>query len=69
MNLDLIEEELSLLYRVVNNRLSDLREEVRHTKDSESVEYLKHKERILNHILNKFPRGFDEHAHTRGYIK
>jgi len=67
MDFHLEEKEASLLLRILTNRLRDLRDEVRHNKDSEAREYLKHKERILNRIIAKFPE-IDEKAHMRGYI-
>ena len=67
MELHLEEREASLLYRVLNNRRDELRLEVRHNKDTETREYLKHKERLLNRILDKFP-DIDRKAHMRGYI-
>ena len=68
MELHLEDEEASLLLRLIRNRRNDMRDEVRHFKDSEMREYLKHKERILNRILEKFPPGLDEKAHMRGHI-
>ena len=62
MNLHLNEQEASLAYRILKNRMEELRVEVRHNKRSEDREYLKHKERILNRILEKFP-DLDENAH------
>jgi len=67
MELHLEDEEASLLLRVIRNRRNEMRDEVRHSKDSEMREYLKHKERILNRILEKFP-ALDERAHMRGHI-
>jgi len=67
MEMHLEEKEPSLLRRVVKNRLEELRQEVRHDKNSESRAYLKHKENILNHILAKSPE-LDEKAHVKGYI-
>lgn len=66
MQLELEDQEASLLLRVVRNRLRDLRHEVRHTHDSEARGYLLHKERLLNRILDKFPE-LDEHAHRAGF--
>jgi hypothetical protein len=66
MQLHLDEQEASLLARVVRNRLRELREEIRHDKDSEVRDYLRHKERLLNRILEKFPE-IDEHAHMAGF--
>ena len=68
MDIHLEEMEASLLYRVIRNRLSELSDEVRHNKDSEVREYLKHKRRILNRVLDKFPE-IDEKAHMKGYIQ
>lgn len=67
MELHLEEREASLLYRVLNNRRDELRLEVRHNKDTETREYLKHKERLLNRILDKFP-DIDQKAYMKGYI-
>ncbi len=64
MELHLDEQEASLAYRVLKNRMEELRTEVRHVKHSEEREYLKHKERILNKILIKFPQ-LDEYAHQK----
>lgn len=67
MEFSLEERETSLLFRILKNRLGELRQEVRHNKDSETREYLKHKERIVNRIISKF-QDFDENAHKRGYV-
>ena len=67
MELHLEEREASLLYRVLSNRRDELRTEVRHNKDTETREYLKHKERLINRILDKFT-DFDKKAHMKGYI-
>jgi len=67
MNLELKEEEASLVFRVLKNRLKTLRNEVRHSKDSEDRRYLKHKERLLNEVLNRFPE-LDERAHMKGFL-
>ena len=67
MDLNLEATEASLLLRILKHRLNEMRHEVRHTKDSESREYLKHKERILNRILDKYPE-IDEKAHMKGYL-
>jgi hypothetical protein len=67
MQLELEENEASLVLRIVRNRLGELRDEVRHNKDSEMRSYLKHKVRILDRVLGKFPE-LDEKAHMRGYI-
>jgi hypothetical protein len=66
MDLHLKEEEASLVLKVLRNRLSELRIEVRHNKDSEVREYLKHKEHILFRVLKKFPE-LDEDAHKKGF--
>lgn len=68
MELHLEENEASLLFRILKNRLDELRQEVRHNKASDTREYLKHKERILNRILENFS-DVDEKAHMRGYVK
>ncbi len=62
MDLHLNEQEASLAYRILKNRMEELRVEVRHNKRSEDREYLKHKERILSRIIEKFP-DLDENAH------
>ena len=67
MEIHLEEKEASLLYKVIKNRMEDLRQEVHHDKNSESRAYLKHKTNILNGILAKFSEH-DEQAHMRGYI-
>ena len=66
MDLHLKDEEASLVLRVLRNRLNELRVEVRHNKDSEVREYLKHKEHILAAVLKKFPE-LDEEAHKKGF--
>jgi hypothetical protein len=66
MELHLEEKEASLLFRVVKNRVTELREEIHHDKNSESQKYLKHKENLLNSILAKFPK-VDEKAHMKGF--
>lgn len=66
MQLALTDQEASLLLRVVRNRLRELRLEVRHDHDSASRDYLLHKERLLNRILDKFPE-IDERAHMQGF--
>ena len=67
MEMHLEERDASLLFKVVKNRLEELRVEVRHDKNSESRAYLKHKGNILNRIIAKFPEH-DGKAHMRGYI-
>jgi hypothetical protein len=54
MDLHLEEQEASLAYETLKTRLEELRTEVRHNKESSAREYLKDRERILNHILAKF---------------
>ena len=66
MQLDLTEQEASLLLRVVRNRLGELRIEVRHDHTMDSRAYLLHKERLLNRILAKFPE-VNEQAHMEGF--
>jgi hypothetical protein len=66
MQLNLTDQEASLLLRVVRNRLGELRVEVRHDHNAESRAYLLHKERLLNRILDKFP-AINEHAHMEGF--
>jgi hypothetical protein len=67
MDLHLNEMEASLAFRILKNRLGELRTEVRHDKNSKERDYLKHKERILKGILDKFPE-VDEAAHKEGFI-
>jgi hypothetical protein len=67
MDLYLDDKEAALAYRVLRNRLEEIRTEVRHDKDSEAREYLKHKEHILNDILAKFS-GVDEEAHKKAFF-
>jgi hypothetical protein len=67
MELQLDEREASLILKVLNNRLGELRREVRHTRDSEAREYLKHKERLLTRVIDRFGE-IDEKAHMRGFI-
>ena len=67
MDLHLDEKEAALTFRILRNRLDELRTEVRHNKESEAREYLKHKERILNNVLAKFPE-VDEQAHKKGFF-
>ena len=67
MDLHLEDMEASLVKRVLRNRLEELRQEVRHNKDMETRDYLKHKERILNRVISKFPE-LDEQAHMKGFI-
>ena len=66
MQLDLTEQEASLLLRVVRNRLGELRVEVRHDRTMDSRAYLLHKERLLNRILDKFPE-INEYAHMEEF--
>ncbi|MEX1310835.1 MAG: hypothetical protein AB1Z65_10480 [Candidatus Sulfomarinibacteraceae bacterium] len=66
MQLNLTEQEASLLLRVVRNRLRELRVEVRHDHTMDSRAYLLHKERLLNRILDKFPT-VNEQAHMEGF--
>ncbi len=68
MRIELEPCEASLLSRVVRNRFVELRQEVRHTKDSETRAYLQHKERLLGRILEQF-KGIDEMAHMVGYLE
>ncbi|MEW6756819.1 MAG: hypothetical protein AB1347_01245 [Acidobacteriota bacterium] len=68
MELRLETEEASLLLQVIRNRVEELRLEVRHCRDSEDRAYLKHKERLLNAILAKFPE-VAEGAYRRGFIR
>ncbi len=57
MELELDSEETTILYRVVKNRIDELRGEIHHDHDSESRAYFKHKVAILNRILAKLPEG------------
>lgn len=66
MQLNLTEQEASLLKRVVRNRLGELRIEVRHDRTMDSRAYLLHKERLLSRILGKFPEVMNDHAHMEG---
>ena len=66
MQLNLTEPEASLLLRVIRDRFGELRVEVRHDHNVDSRAYLLHKERLLKHILDKFPE-IDEHAHMEGF--
>ena len=68
MDLHLEEQEASLAFKILKNRLGELRTEVRHNKDSLTRDYLKHKERILNKILEKFS-DVDLEAHRKGLFK
>lgn len=68
MRIELEASEASLLFRVARNRLIEMKQEIRHSTDSESKEYLRHKKRILNRILDKF-QGVDERAHMKGYFE
>jgi hypothetical protein len=68
MNLELEPREASLLFRVVRNRFVELRQEVRHTKDSEVRAYLQHKGRLLGRVMEKM-QGIDEHAHMEGFLQ
>ena len=67
MDLNLNEKEAALTFRILRNRLEELRTEVRHDKDSEAREYLKYKERMLKDILAKFPE-VDEQAHKNAFF-
>jgi hypothetical protein len=54
MDLHLEKKEASLAFRILKNRMGELRTEVRHDKDSSVRDYLKNEERILKNILAKF---------------
>jgi DNA integrity scanning protein DisA with diadenylate cyclase activity len=54
MELHLEKKEASLAFRILENRVRELRTEVRHDKDSSVRDYLKNEERILKNILAKF---------------
>jgi len=64
MELRLEVAEASLVYKVLRNRRDELRHEVRHATDSEGREYIKHKVRLLNRVLERFPE-LDLSAHMR----
>ena len=66
MKIELEAQEASLLFRVLNNRLKELRVEVRHTRDMPARDYLLHKERILNRILAQLS-DIDPRAHQRAF--
>jgi len=66
MEIHMEEAEAALAFRILRNRLEDLRVEVRHNKNSEVKDYLKYKERILGRVLEKF-KGVDEEAHKKEY--
>lgn len=66
MKIELEAQEASLLFRVLNNRLKELRVEVRHTRDMPARDYLLHKERILNRILAQLS-DIDQRAHQRAF--
>ncbi|MBN1848595.1 MAG: hypothetical protein JW932_08415 [Deltaproteobacteria bacterium] len=67
MDLHLGEQEASLAFKILKNRLGELRTEVRHNKDSEGRAYLKHKERILSGIIEKFT-DVKPDAHKKGFM-
>lgn len=69
MDLHLDDVEVSLLYRILKNRLADMRSEIHHDHDSESRRYMKHKEMILTNILAKFPERVDDTMHRRGFAE
>jgi hypothetical protein len=66
MDIHLEDQEASLAFKILKNRLGELRTEVRHNKDSQTREYLKHKERILNRILEKFS-DVETDAHKKSF--
>jgi hypothetical protein len=68
MDLHLKEQEASLVFRILKHRLGELRTEVRHNKDSQDRAYLKHKERILNSILEKFS-DVNMDAHKQAFFE
>jgi hypothetical protein len=53
MKLEMSEEEGELIKRILDNWLSELREEVHHTHDSEFRQHLKHNEHLLRAVLEK----------------
>ena len=67
MDLNLNEKEAALTFRILKNRLEELRTEVRHNKESDAREYLKYKERMLNDILDRF-QEVDEQAHKKDFF-
>lgn len=66
MRLELTEPQASLVFRILRNRMDELRVEVRHEHDSDARRYLKHKESLLRDVLQKLG-DVDEHAHQVGY--
>jgi hypothetical protein len=68
MDMHLDEMEMSLTYRILKNRLGELRSEIHHDHGSGSRNYLKHKEAIITRILGKFPDNLDETAHQKGFM-
>lgn len=61
MNLHLEKQEASLAFRIIKNRIDEIRTEIRHDKDSAARNYLKTRERILKSILRKMS-GADREA-------
>jgi hypothetical protein len=53
MNLELTPEEKELLLEVLPGRMSELRQEVRHSRVSSFTEQLKQKEAVLRSIIEK----------------
>ena len=64
MDIHLEKEEASLAFRIIKDRMEEIRTEVHHDKDSTARDYLKGKERILNHILEKFS-VMEKEAHKK----
>jgi hypothetical protein len=53
MDLDLTIEEVELLHRLLDAELAELRVEVRHTRESQVKDILKHNEDLLRDVLSK----------------
>lgn len=66
MDLHLEEQEASLAFKILRNRRDEIKTEIHHDKNSEVREYLRHKEAILDGILEKFPE-LDEDAHKKAF--
>jgi hypothetical protein len=56
MELDITLEEVDLLRRILDAALSELRVEVRHTRESTVKELLKHNEDLVRDVLGKLQR-------------
>jgi hypothetical protein len=53
MNIDISRTEMELLHRVLSDRLSALRQEVRHTDARPFKDDLKDKEQVLKQLISK----------------